>query len=142
MFASRPEVAAAELARVCRRGGRVALATWLPDSNVFQMFMVMKAYMPPPPLPAPPSPFAWGSAQRLRELLGQDFDLKFEPGTTVLHESSGEAAWKTMSAGQAAEDAGQPTSTKPGEPLFIGTSRHSTMASAPTSALPFREPTS
>lgn len=99
MFASRPEVAAAELARVCRRGGRVALATWLPDSNVFQMFMVMKAYMPPPPLPAPPSPFAWGSAQRLRELLGQDFDLKFEPGTTVLHESSGEAAWKTMSAG-------------------------------------------
>jgi hypothetical protein len=63
------------------------------------MFMVMKAYMPPPPSTAPPSPFAWGSTQRLRELLGQDFDLKFEPGTTVLRESSGEAAWKTMSAG-------------------------------------------
>jgi SAM-dependent methyltransferase len=99
MFASRPEVAAAELARVCRKGGRVALTTWLPDSNVFQMFMVMKEYMPPPPVPAPPSPFAWGSAQRLRELLGQDFDLKFEPGTTVMRESSGEAAWNMLSVG-------------------------------------------
>ena len=49
MFASRPEAAAAELARVCRKGGRVALTTWPPDSTVFEMFMVMKPYMPPPP---------------------------------------------------------------------------------------------
>ena len=99
MFASRPEVAAAELARVCRKGGRLALATWLPDSSVFQMFTVMKEYMPPPPSPAPPSPFAWGKVERVRELLGQDFDLKFEPGTTVLHDSSGKSAWQTMSVG-------------------------------------------
>ena len=55
MFASRPEAAAAELARVTRKGGRVALTTWLPDSNLFKMFLVMKPYMPPPPNPAPPS---------------------------------------------------------------------------------------
>jgi ubiquinone/menaquinone biosynthesis C-methylase UbiE len=41
MFASRPEAAAAELARVTKKGGRVALTTWLPDSNLFKMFMVM-----------------------------------------------------------------------------------------------------
>lgn len=44
MFASRPEAAAAEVARVTRKGGRVALTTWLPDSNLFNMFMVMKPY--------------------------------------------------------------------------------------------------
>ena len=42
MFASRPEAAAAELARVTRKGGRIALTTWLSDSNLFKMFQVMK----------------------------------------------------------------------------------------------------
>jgi ubiquinone/menaquinone biosynthesis C-methylase UbiE len=32
MFVSRPEVAAAEIARVTRKGGRLGLVTWLPDS--------------------------------------------------------------------------------------------------------------
>jgi len=45
MFATRPEAAAAELARVCRKGGRVALTTWLSDSSVFEMFTVMRRYM-------------------------------------------------------------------------------------------------
>jgi ubiquinone/menaquinone biosynthesis C-methylase UbiE len=83
MFASRPEAAAAELARVTRKGGRVALTTWLPDSNLFKMFLVMKPHMPPPPNPAPPSPFAWGTAERVRELLGSAFDLRFERGTSI-----------------------------------------------------------
>ena len=47
MFASRPEAAAAELARVCRPGGRIALTTWLSDSNLFKMFEVMRRYMAP-----------------------------------------------------------------------------------------------
>jgi SAM-dependent methyltransferase len=98
MFASRPEAAAAELARVTRKGGRVALTTWLPDSNLFKMFLVMKPYMPPPPNPAPPSPFAWGAPERVRELLGPFFDLRFERGTSFYREPSGEAAWNTFSA--------------------------------------------
>ena len=56
MFASGPEAAASELARVCRKGGRIALTTWLPDSTLFQMFEVMRRYLPPPPTPAPRSP--------------------------------------------------------------------------------------
>lgn len=99
MFATRPEAAAAELARVCRRGGRVALTTWLSDSNLFQMFLVMKPYMPRPPVPANPSPFEWGRAERIRELLGRDFDLKFEKGVSYYREPSGEAAWETFSTG-------------------------------------------
>ena len=97
MFASRPEAAGSELARVTRKDGRIALTTWLPDSNVFEMFKVMKPYMAPPPDPAPPSPFEWGKPKRVRELLSKDFDLKFERGTSFYREPSGEAAWQTFS---------------------------------------------
>ncbi len=92
MFASRPEAAASEMARVTRKGGRIALATWKPDSTVFQMFQVMRAYMPPP-TPAPASPFAWGGRERVAGLLGKDFDLAFEEGETVCYARDGEAVW-------------------------------------------------
>jgi hypothetical protein len=97
MFASRPEAAAAELARVCRPGGRIALTTWTSDGNLFKMFQVMKAYMPAPPVPAPPSPFEWGNTDRIRQLLGEEFDLKFERAVSYYREPSAEAAWDTFS---------------------------------------------
>jgi SAM-dependent methyltransferase len=99
MFASRPEAAAAELARVTRQGGRIALTTWAHDGNLPKMFQVMKAYMAPPPSPAPPSPFEWGKTERLSELLGANFDLRFEEGTSFYREPSAEAAWETFSTG-------------------------------------------
>jgi SAM-dependent methyltransferase len=99
MFASRPEAVASELARLCRKGGRIGLTTWPPTSTLAGMFQMMKPYMPPPPTPAPPSPFEWGRPERVRELLGKDFDLKFETGTTVFRISSGEAAWTVFSEG-------------------------------------------
>ena len=99
MFASHQEAAAAELARVCRKGGRIALTTWLSDSTVFEMFEVMRRYMPPPPTPASRSPFDWGRAKRIRQLLGDTFDLRFEQGISYYREPSGEAAWETFSKG-------------------------------------------
>ena len=99
MFASRPEAAAAELARVTRKGGRIALTTWLHDSNLFKMFQVMKPYMAAPPSPPPPSPFEWGRTERIRELLGASFDLKFEKGVSYYREPDGKAAWNTFSTG-------------------------------------------
>lgn len=93
MFASRPEDAAAELSRVVKRGGRVVLSTWKHDSNVANMFGVMKQFMPAPPQPPPPSPFAWGRVERIQELLGASFDLTFEEGTNHFRYGSGEQAW-------------------------------------------------
>jgi SAM-dependent methyltransferase len=93
MFASRPEAAASELARVVAPGGRVVLATWKDDSNVANMFGVMKKFMPAPAQPPPPSPFAWGRAERLQELLAASFDLTFEEGTNHFRYGSGEQAW-------------------------------------------------
>jgi SAM-dependent methyltransferase len=93
MFAGRPEAAAAELGRVVRKGGRIVLATWKNDSNVFHMFGVMKRFMAAPPQPAPPSPFEWGKRERVVELLGGAFDLEFEEGTNPFRYGSGEQAW-------------------------------------------------
>ncbi len=98
MFASRPEAAASELARVCRRGGRIALATWAPDSAVFKMFQVMRTFMPPPPTPAP-SPFEWGRVERLRTLLGDAFELQFEQGVTTYFGRDGAEAWQAFVTG-------------------------------------------
>jgi SAM-dependent methyltransferase len=99
MFAGNPEQAARELGRVCRPGGRLALATWSPDGNVFGMFKVMMPYMPKPAGDPPPSPFAWGDPMRVSELLGNDFDLTFERGTSFYREPDGEAAWRTFTTG-------------------------------------------
>ena len=99
MFATRPEAAADELSRVCRKGGRIALTTWLSDGRVFKMFQVMRRHMAPPPSPAPPSPFAWGRVERIRELLGAAFHLRFEKGISYYREPSADAAWETFSKG-------------------------------------------
>ena len=101
MFASRPEDAAAELGRICRPGGRVALTTWTPDGNVFGMFKIIKSYMPAPsdPAKAPPSPFEWGRRERVEELLERDFELAFEEGVSYYREPDGETAWHTFSRG-------------------------------------------
>lgn len=97
MFVGKPEAAAAELARVVKKGGRVVLSTWQSDSNLFHMFGVMKKFMPPPPQPAPPSPFEWGKRERLQQLLGADFDVQIEEGENHFRYASGEQAWNLWS---------------------------------------------
>jgi SAM-dependent methyltransferase len=99
MFAARPEDAAAELTRICRKGGRIGLLTWLPGGAVEGLFGVMRPYLPPPPSSTPPSPFAWGRPAEVCALLGNAFDLKFETGTTTLRVPSGQAAWDLFIAG-------------------------------------------
>ncbi|WP_420473966.1 class I SAM-dependent methyltransferase [Noviherbaspirillum sp. ST9] len=99
MFVSKPEAAAVELSRICKPGARIVLATWPADGTLAGLFKVMKAYMPTPATPAPPSPFEWGSRERVQQLLGQSFDLRFETGTTVLRAPSGETVWNIFVAG-------------------------------------------
>jgi SAM-dependent methyltransferase len=99
MFVAKPEAAAGELARVAKKGARLGLVTWPPGGTINEMFKVMREYMPPPPTPAPPSPFEWGNPDRVRELLGSAFDLKFEKGTTTLRAPDGAAIWDLFSTG-------------------------------------------
>jgi SAM-dependent methyltransferase len=98
MFASRPEDVARELARVCRRGGRLGLVTWLPSDTIDDMFKMMRPYLALPADP-PQSPFEWGRRERVRALLGAAFDLKFESGITTLRRPSGKSVWDLFVAG-------------------------------------------
>ena len=68
MFAPDQEAVARELARVCRRGGRIGLASWTPDSMIGDMFRAVGRHVPPPQGLRPP--VAWGDEVRVRELLG------------------------------------------------------------------------
>lgn len=69
MFAPHHQRAADELVRVCRPGGTIALINWTPEGFIGQMLTTMKPYLPVPPagVGAPPM---WGSADYLRNLLG------------------------------------------------------------------------
>jgi SAM-dependent methyltransferase len=95
IFASGPELAARELARVCRPGGRLALAVWATDCTLGILAReVFARFAPPPPDPRPPSPYAWGEEERMRELLEPEFELEFEHGCTVLREPDGDSVWR------------------------------------------------
>jgi SAM-dependent methyltransferase len=99
MFCARPQDAARELARVCKKGGRLGLVTWPPGGTLEGMFKMMKPYMPPPPASPATSPFEWGRPERVRELLSGAFDLRFETGTTTLRAPSGKAIWDLFVTG-------------------------------------------
>lgn len=68
MFAARPELAAAELLRVTRPGGRIAMANWTPTGFIGQMLKATVRYAPPPA--GVPSPLLWGTEDAVRERLG------------------------------------------------------------------------
>jgi SAM-dependent methyltransferase len=66
MFTPNQEKAAAELARVVRKGGRVGLANWTPDGFTGQLFKTIGKHVPPPA--GVKSPALWGTDARLGEL--------------------------------------------------------------------------
>ena len=94
MFAPDHEAAARELARVTAPGGRIALANWTPTGGLAKMFKVMAPYQPAPP---PSSPFDWGAEGRVRELLGESFELELEEHVSTLRTPSAEAYWELFS---------------------------------------------
>lgn len=68
MFAPNPPRVAAELLRVCRPGGRIAMANWTPEGFIGQVFKTIGKHVPPPAGVA--SPALWGNRARINELFG------------------------------------------------------------------------
>ncbi len=71
MFAPRPELIVAELARVCRSGGQLAMANWTPAGFIGQMFKRTASHVPPPA--GMPSPVLWGDQTTVSERLQEQF---------------------------------------------------------------------
>jgi SAM-dependent methyltransferase len=71
MFTPQPDVAVAELHRVTKPGGQVALANWTPEGFIGKMFNVFKAHLPPPA--GVPSPMGWGDEATVRSRLHHGF---------------------------------------------------------------------
>jgi SAM-dependent methyltransferase len=84
MFAPRPELVAKELTRVCRPGGRIAMANWTPGGFIGQMFKTTGKHVAPPP--DMPSPIKWGEEETVRERLHDGIaDLHMTPRICVFN---------------------------------------------------------
>lgn len=66
MFTPDQDRAAAEMVRVCRRGGKIGLANWTPDGFIGQLFKTIGAHVAPPA--GARSPALWGTQARMTEL--------------------------------------------------------------------------
>ncbi len=92
MFAPRPDRVAAELTRVCRPGGLIAMANWTPSGFIGQMFKTIAKHIAPSGMP---SPVLWGDESTVRERLHDGvadlkltrrmyhFDYPFSPDAVV-----------------------------------------------------------
>jgi SAM-dependent methyltransferase len=93
MFTPNQARAASEMLRVCRPGGKIALANWTPAGFVGQIFKCIGKYIPPAAGLKPPS--AWGTEARLRELFGPDVRMEITPRHFVFRSPSPEH-WLNM----------------------------------------------
>ncbi len=90
VFAPQPELAAAELARVCRPGGRLGLTAWVPDAALAAVY---EPFTKSNELPGD----AWGDANSLERLLGDSFGLEVERRTWWVTGRNGAELWRLYS---------------------------------------------
>jgi ubiquinone/menaquinone biosynthesis C-methylase UbiE len=93
MFAPRPDRVAAELLRVCKPGGQIAMANWTPTGFVGKSFQITHKVLPGPP--GLPAPALWGDEETVRQRFSQgassvnmtlrmaQFHYPFSPRETV-----------------------------------------------------------
>jgi len=98
MFAPRPELVAAELFRVARPGGVVAMANYGAGGYLGRLSDLIGAFSSPTPSPLP-SPFLWGDGDEVRRRFsGLASELEIEPRTLTFRFESMEA-WREEFAG-------------------------------------------
>ena len=88
MFAPDHRQAAAELLRVTRPGGTVAVASWTPEGFIGQLLKTVGKHVPPPAGVA--SPILWGTESHLREI--------FDEGISSMAVTERTFTWRFTSA--------------------------------------------
>ncbi|SES22401.1 Methyltransferase domain-containing protein [Tranquillimonas rosea] len=93
IFSSEPTRAAAEMARVLRTGGRLAIATWAddPEGYIAGFFSLVGKWSDAPPPPA--SPFDWGRPDWLQATLGGLFEIEVREQVTTLYAPDVATVW-------------------------------------------------
>ena len=84
MFCPRPDVTAKELFRVCKPGGKVAMANWTQNDFAEDFFGTISRFAPPPP-PGMAKPNEWGEEEIVKQRFG-DYasNIEFTKRTTEL----------------------------------------------------------
>lgn len=131
MFAPRPDVTAAELKRVCKPGGLIAMANWTPGGFTGAMFKIGATHVPPPP--GMPSPVLWGVEDTVKERFGEgiseltmikqpiEFSYPFGPVEVVEHFR--QYFGPTQKAFESLDENGQAALRKDLEELWIGANK-------------------
>ncbi|MEM8796740.1 MAG: class I SAM-dependent methyltransferase, partial [Pseudomonadota bacterium] len=93
IFSSDPEKAVAEVARVLKPEGRLALSTWAdqPEGYIARFFALVSQWAGAPP--PEHSPFAWGREDWLRDVVGKHFDIGIRAQETTLYIPDVETIW-------------------------------------------------
>jgi SAM-dependent methyltransferase len=91
IFAANHERAAAELVRVCRPGGRLALTAWPKDEWSEVNVRAGRTF------PEGADAREWAREEYVRALLGDAFDLELHTGEWRIEADSGEALWELAS---------------------------------------------
>jgi SAM-dependent methyltransferase len=91
IFAPDHERTGAELARVCRRGGRLALTVWPADHWSETHARAGRTFV------EDVDAREWANEEHVRELLGDEFDLELQTGEWRIEADSGEELWELAS---------------------------------------------
>ena len=91
IFAPDDEVVAGELARDCRRGGRLGLTAWRAEEELRPVFERAEIG------PQDPDPTRWSDEAHARRLLGDAFELELGPGVWRASFDTPERMWEWWS---------------------------------------------
>ncbi|MFL5958884.1 MAG: class I SAM-dependent methyltransferase [Gaiellaceae bacterium] len=91
IFAPDHERTAAELARVCRRGGRLALTAWPTDAWTETHVRAGRTFV------EDADAHEWFEPEHVRGLLGDAFELRFDAGTWAIEADSAAELWELVS---------------------------------------------
>jgi SAM-dependent methyltransferase len=94
IFASDHAAVAAELARVCRPGGRLGLVSWEPGGGAARMMEISARFQPGPPPPGVGDPGEWGRPAYVAQRLGEAFTLECRRAISWHVAPSAEAVWQ------------------------------------------------
>jgi SAM-dependent methyltransferase len=93
VFSEDPMAVAAELGRVCKPGGRIVLTAWRPTAALSGLELAFRGGRELED-PLRETRFLWAQPQFVRELLGRNFQLRFQRGQSTVFGTDPQALWK------------------------------------------------